>query len=140
MPKPKESKKDLIAIAALVDEYGRLDAELAPLKPKLRRMEAVAKLLRAAVPEKAKADESVMLAGGIFDVALGPREHRTVFAPAATIYRKIGKEVFLEIASVTLKALEEHVHPSVVAELTHKEHVGSRPIDVWPKAIPLRAA
>lgn len=131
MPKAK-TKAD--PLAALVDEYGRLSGELAPIKPKLRRLDAVAKLLRASVPEKVKPEESATLAGIQYEAILGPREERTVIAANAAVYKKLGKDGFLEVAGVTLKALEEHVHPLVVAELTHKERTGSRAIDVRAKA------
>jgi hypothetical protein len=117
----------------LVDEYGELARKLAPHRANLRRFDEVARLLRLAANEK-PADDLVTIAGERYTVFLSHAGMRTVIAPAAKLYDALGKEVFLRVATTTLKALEENVDPLLIAELTHQEQTGSRNITAIAKA------
>lgn len=116
-------------VADLADEYGRLDAELASVREKLKRHEALGKLLRASAADK-PAELPVTIAGAEYEVTLGSASVRTVIVSIPTLYKKLGRETFLQIANVTLKALQETVHPAIVAALTSQERTGPRKIDV----------
>jgi hypothetical protein len=113
----------------LVDEYADLERKLAPHRANLRRFEEIAKLLRLAAVEK-PGKQAVVIAGERHTITLSPAGMKTVIASAAKLYDKLGKEVFLRVATTTLKALEEHADPLVIAELTHQEQTGTRTITV----------
>lgn len=127
-----KSKEQQDATAALVDEYGQLEKELAPLKPKLNRLERLAKSFRQ-LAEEADAAIPVVFAGRDYEITLSARGPRTMVAPMAAVYKKLGKDLFLQVAGVTISALEAHVHPEIVASLTHEEQTGPRKIDVRAK-------
>jgi len=135
----KQTKTPEAAFRDLADEYGALEAELQPWKVKLKRQEELARWLRA-YAQRAPAAEAVVIAGERYEITLSPRENKTVFAPLATLYKRLGKDVFLKVASVTLAALKAHVHPELVAELTRTEPVGPRAIVVRAKAKLAQAA
>lgn len=112
----------------LVDEFGRLDAELSPLKGKLRRMEELAKIVRS-WHDDADPELTVSSAGERFEVVLGPRGMQTrIDVPKA--YRLLGREKFIEAASLTLRALEERLNATAIAALICKERTGARQIVV----------
>jgi hypothetical protein len=123
---------DAIAAQAkqLVDEYGRLDAELSPLKTKIRRMEELAKIIRAwhidADPELC-----VSSSGDKFKVVLGPSGMQTHIKDMSKVFRILGREQFVALASITLRALEQKLNAAAIATLICKERTGSRRIDVY---------
>lgn len=123
----------------LVDEYGELSRKLAPHRANLRRFDEVARLLRLAANEKPGA-EAVTIAGERYDVLLSAAGMKTLIAPAAELFAKLGRETFFRIASTTVKALEENVaDPLVIAELTRQEQSGTRTITAVAKAKAARA-
>ena len=111
----------------LVDEYGRLDAQLSPLKSKIRRFEEIGKIIRSWHVD-ADPELSVTSVGSEYEVVLGPCGNQTHMADAASIYAALGRETFLRCANVTLKALEQHANPATIATLTRKERTGPRSI------------
>ncbi|MGH9345062.1 MAG: hypothetical protein ACRD19_15040 [Terriglobia bacterium] len=125
--------------AALADEYGRLDAELAPLRPKLKRFEALGKLLRVLGHDEPD-DRPVEVAGAEYEVTLSASGWRSIVAPNGKLYKRLGKDTFLAVATVTIKALMEAVHPALVAELVRAEQSGPRRIEVQAKETVAKAA
>ena len=117
----------------LVDEYADLERKLAPYRADFRRFEEVARLLRLAANER-PGHEVVTIGGERYIVTLSPAGMRTVIAPAAVLYDKLGRETFLRIASTTVKALEANATALEIAELTSQEQSGSRTITVAAKA------
>lgn len=111
----------------MVDEFGRLEAELSPIKPKQKRFEDLAKIIRS-WHQNSEPNETLTEEGNEFDAILGPRGMETHFAPASEIYRALGHETFLRCASITVKALEANADAAAVSRLTHKERTGSRPL------------
>jgi hypothetical protein len=101
--KTQKSKPDAL-LAAVVDEIGALEAELAPLKPKAKRLEMLRGALRLAFDARPAA-ESFTCEGDRFVVQLGAKaEKRTV--NGGKLFKRIGAKLFLTVANVTLKALE----------------------------------
>lgn len=126
-------------VAALVDEYGRLEAKLAPYRADLKREEQLAKLLRGAAAE-ADPESPFLVKGERYEVTLGIAGMRTVIAAPRQIMLAIGQKLFLKCANVTLKALEENAHPLQVAKLTSREQTGPRAISVRTKETLAKAA
>jgi len=89
-------------LAAQVDELGALEAELAPLKPRIARAEALRSALRARF-EGSPADAACEARGRRFIAALGPKAtERTV--DVAALGKSIGLKALCTLAKVTLKA------------------------------------
>jgi hypothetical protein len=118
-----EQKKELI------DEYGRLEAELVPTRAKLRRLEELGRVIRT---DAAKADpeQPVTLSGNSYEIVLGAAGMQTKITDMAAAYRLLGREKFLKAASLTLKALEQHADAAAIAALTARERTGPRPLVV----------
>ena len=110
----------------MVDEYGRLEAELAPLKGKLKRLDELSKAIRAC-HENADAEKSVVSIGDEYEVVLGPRGMQTSITDMVQVYKAMGRDKFMAYASITLKALgEAGIDAVVIASLTKKSQTGSR--------------
>jgi hypothetical protein len=141
MPKTKPAPEPGTApkLRALVDEYGALTEKLKPFRADFNRQEAVGKLLRAAAADLAPA-KTLTLTGQAFEVQLGAASLRTVIASPSVVLKKIGQKLFCKVASVTLTALKENVHPLLVAELTHQEPIGPRAIELHARETLAKAA
>jgi hypothetical protein len=131
----KTTKTDRAAVVkarqAVVDEYGALDAELAPAKAKLRRFEELAKTIRGWHADSAPG-LTIIERGETFQVVVGPKAETTILAPAFAICEVLGHERFLEIARTTLGELERTATAEQLDKLTRKDRIGSRSL----KAIP----
>lgn len=110
-------------LAAAVDELGSIEKELAPLAGRIARAEQLKKAIRAQTP-----DATSEIAGEHFVAVLGPRANQTVIHFPALV-KKIGAAAYAKVATVTLKALEEH-WPGHVAAVTSQEPSGSRSLKV----------
>jgi hypothetical protein len=99
-------------LAAAVDELGALEAELAPLKPRLARAEALRSALRARF-EGQPADAACEARGNRFIAALGPKAtERTV--DVAELTKRIGWRAVMPLAKVALNALARLTDPPLV--------------------------
>lgn len=120
------------SLAAQVDELGALEAELAPLKPKLARAEALRKALRerfeGVAPEKA-----CEARGARFIAALGPKAiERTV--DVAKLVKLIGFKAVVPLAKIALNALTRLTGPPQVAAgiaSTVSAATGPRPLKIF---------
>lgn len=126
---PRLTKAQRAQRVAIIDEYGALDQELQPLKPKLRRQTQLAEIIRSWHAES-PADERASSLGEAFEILLGPREFRTHIPDLAAVYRTLGHEQFLQAAAITLKQLEAHLDAAAIATLTEKTRSGTRPLVV----------
>lgn len=133
MPRPSKAIEQAMIEQRkeMVDEYGRLDKELSPLKGKLRRMEDLAKQIRS-WHDDAPALQQVTAAGNEFEVVLSPRTTETRITDLHKVYRWLGRDQFLSLASISLRSLAEKLNAQQVAALTTKEATGYRPISVRP--------
>lgn len=113
----------------LIDEFGRLDAELSPHKGKQRRMEELARIIRS-WHAGSDLEATVSSAGDEYEVVLSAASMQTHISDMAEVYKLLGRQKFIEISSVTLKSLEQAVDSAAYASLTRKERTGSRTIVV----------
>lgn len=111
---------------SIVDEFGQLDAELIPLKGKLRRQEELGKVIRSWHVD-ADAELTVQSTGDDYQVVLGPRGMQTSIGDMREVYKALGHDRFLALASLTLKSLETAgVDAAAIASLTKKDRTGHR--------------
>lgn len=110
-------------LAAAVDELGSIEKELAPLAGRIARAEQLRKAIRQQTP-----DATSEIAGERFVAVLGPRGNQTVIRFPALV-KKIGAAAYAKVATVTLKALEEH-WPEHAAAVTSQEQTGTRSLKV----------
>lgn len=126
---PSEADK---ALAAAVDELGALEAELAPLKPKLARAEALRKTLRDRF-EGEPAEKDCEARGARFIAALGPKAtERTV--DVADLTKRIGWKAVMPLAKIALNALTRLTDPPLVnaAQASIKSGAtGPRPLKIF---------
>ena len=128
----KQMKKQMDAPRkAVVDEYGLLDCALAPVKPRIRRYEELAKTIRG-WHVNTDAAEMIVERGEKFHIVVGPKAETTLLAAAHQIYEMLRHEKFLSIAKVTLGELKLELTVQELETLTRKERQGSRTL----KAIP----
>lgn len=122
------TKTEALARRAVVDEYGDLAAELAPFKAKQTRLDALAKIMRSWYAD-ADAEQAHVVNGDRYQAILGAKGLQT-FVHMAEAFTALGRKKFLAAATLTLKALEEHLPAATVATLTHQERTGSRSLIV----------
>lgn len=121
-------------LAAEVDELGALEKELAPLKPKLARLELLRKSVRTRY-DASPAAESFEATGQRFMVIVGARANESVINYPVLI-KSIGAKLFHAIAKTTLKALEEHVPCAVRAACITVEPIGTRSLKTFERGTP----
>lgn len=115
----------------MIDELGALEKELAPLAGKIARIECLRRNIRAQVPDSVAAHASYELAGERFVACIGPKGFQTSINAFALV-KRIGVAAYAKIATVTLRALEQH-YPGDVAYVTGKERTGPRSLTVMER-------
>ena len=132
MAAPRKSKQTAPAVsplAAMVDELGALDRELAPLAPKTSRSESLRKAIRAHF-DQAPAAENQTADGIRFQVLLGARENVSS-VDVAKLAGIIGTKETLAIVGCTLKALKQY--PEAAAAVVSYSPTGTRPLTIVEK-------
>jgi hypothetical protein len=124
-------------LRAIADELGELERELAPLKSKIARADALRKLLRGAYSCEA-AGESFLVEGGRWVVQLGPKENEST-VDKARLVALIGLKDAYGLATISLKALELAT-PAVRAAVVTTHATGSRKIHLFPAPAPAPVA
>jgi hypothetical protein len=119
-------------LAALVDEIGALEAALAPHKPQYTRLDKLRKDLREQYAA-ADATMAIDIEGAEYQARLGPCGIETVVS-IPKLLKLIGGKLFQKIATVSLKAIEEHCLAGTKGAVTSLEQIGPRGLKVWKKA------
>lgn len=132
MAKPKPAVSQF---AALADELGALEKEMAPFAQKLARIDALRKALREAAKDQAAANMPWTVYGTHFLAILGPRAaERIINFPA--LIKRIGAGRFSRFAKCTLKDLEANVDPATVAAVVTTDATGSRSLKTFERGTP----
>ena len=115
--------------AALADEFGSLDQQIALLKPAMKRHDVLRKMFqdRYSLSDPA---QSFSLPGRKFTVQVGPRNEERQVISIGNVFALLKKDVFLRACSITLKKLEALVTPEQLETLVRKARTGTRPVDV----------
>ena len=112
--------------SAIVDEYGALVSQIAPWKQNLTRVEELAKIIRGWYAEK-NGEEFFVETGARYQATLGVKQLQTrIDVPGA--WKALGRKLFLQVATVTQKALEANLPVDALSALLAKERTGSRPL------------
>jgi hypothetical protein len=119
-----------LTLAQIIDELGALEAEVAPLNPKLTRI----KVLRDSIREryaKQAADKDFVAEGTRYAVAIGACAWETEI-DRNKLFKRIGKLAFLKWCGFTVKALK-NFDPEVAELVITKAQTGTRSLDVMAK-------
>lgn len=119
--------KTPVDYAALADEWGELRRRIDLLKPDQARIKAVEALLQPLL-DLQPADMPMTLNGLVYQLQVSPCEHQTKINDIAEVRRAMTAAAFLEIVSVTLKALKPVVSEFKFLQLTTTARTGSRSI------------
>lgn len=116
---------------AIIDEFGKLDAEIAAFKPKLQRHQELRETILAwhqALPAAQSAEE----AGKTCKVLVMPRDNERVITVEGKrkLYRLWGASDFLERCKIALKQLPDPKDPG--GKYTAQERTGPRHLKVIP--------
>jgi hypothetical protein len=120
-------------MAAQVDELGALEKEFAPLRPKLARIDALRKAIRAQF-DSAPAASPFEAKGDKFIVLIGPRAMERSINPAKLI-KAIGLKLYASIARLTLGDLEANVAPEIVAGVVTSANTGARSLKTLERGL-----
>ena len=130
MPKSrltKEPKTD--PVAAIVDELGALETELAPFAAKIARIETLRKALRACYAD-APADQEFTAEGAEFAYLVGEKALERHITSMAAVYKAVGRAQFLARCGFALK----HIDELGLGHLVEKARTGSRSLKLTEKA------
>jgi len=133
---PRSNPAQDASIAKLVDEIGDLDRELSPiLTPefvaRIKKVQALRKQLRDKY-DGAQADRFYTAAGERYEVVLGARKNET-HIHTSRLFDRVGRDVFLRIATVNERALEEECDKGIVRAVCEMRATGRRPLKVTEK-------
>lgn len=129
----QQKEAEALRRKTLIDEYGRLEAAVAPHKATIRRLEELGKAIRAWYAD-ADPEQGVTLDGAAYAITLGPCGFQTSITSLAEVYLRLGHAKFLAACSMTIKQLESKLPASEVLALTKRERTGSRQIVTAAKA------
>lgn len=116
-------------LAAQIDELGAIEEQLAPLKPKIKRAEALRKVIAAAVEDPA---DSKKFDGTRFCALVGARQNQRFIKSMPGLFKLIGKTAFLEVCRVTLDAVEKLVgNEGELAKLIGTAQTGPRDVKTY---------
>jgi hypothetical protein len=112
-----------------VDELGALEAELATVRVKLRRVETLRELIRKQF-EKKPAAKSFEARGAKYFATLGACAWQSEIDYNA-VKKALGLAGYAAIAKPTLKVLEETLPPDVLARVVAYDYRGARPLKTF---------
>lgn len=123
------SSDPAVLLAQHVDELGALEAELAPVRVKLRRVETLRDLIRKQF-EKKPAGKSFEARGRKYFATLGACAWQSE-VDYNQVVKALGLAGYAKIAKPTLKVLEETLPPDVLARVVSYDYRGARPLKTF---------
>jgi hypothetical protein len=111
--------------AKLIDEYGELCRQLDEIKPVILRHKELGSMLQSWYVD-APADQPATAQGRLYTLQISPRDNQTTITDIRKVYRVLGVSRFLELCSITLKAVKENVTPKVYEGLIETHRTGFR--------------
>lgn len=124
-----------VKVIAIVDEFGEIDRLVKAFAPTLRRHEELKKQIQSLAADK-PAEVDVSLDGRLYQVQISARKLERKIVDVPRVFVMLGKKRFLELCSMTLKALESAITPDRFAEIVVEDRTGSRTITAVAKASP----
>ena len=119
--------------AALIDEYGRLDARIAELKPVSKRHEELRRILLGWYEDE-DGTATYEPAGADYVLTVGPRAERRSVVDMRAVVDRIGLDAFLPLISISFEKLDSVILPEDQVEFVRKAPTGPRQLRVTAKA------
>ena len=134
-PTPQPSR------AQLVDEFGELDRQVTEFAPIARRHRSLQDEIRSWYSDTPR-DQAATAEGHVYNVQVSPRSEERQFSLAAKvkIFAALKKQRFLELCSLTLKAVEMELGETYVDLNVSKDRTGSRKLIPVLKSAATQAA
>lgn len=121
-------KTDVAAArAAIVDEFGRVDSQLGPLK---KRHEQLRKEILGWLPAGTLPDAVVTQAGNTHVVQIGAKGVERTLSGIAKLFEKIGKTQFLKLCKFPLAAFDALIPEDEQKRFVTEEQTGARKVTV----------
>jgi len=111
----------------LIDEFGSLDRQVQKFKSVADRHKVLKEQILGFC-EELPAEKPTSFAGLQYEVSIGARQVQRCIVDMAKVYRAIGKDQFLEVCGLTLKALERELGTTVAAGHLEDRHTGPRKV------------
>lgn len=119
-------------IAALVDELGDIERELAPFKAQIKRAEVLRSTIRGAYKGHDPA-ASFSVEGVRWRALLTACGNESII-DLPKLFRLAGETLFVECVSASLKTLEQKCAPAIVGAVVSTRQSGSRSLVLTPVA------
>jgi hypothetical protein len=116
----------------MIDEFGELDRIMKLHEAKRARYEFLKRLIKSWF-DQAPADADGAVEGEVYRLHLSARERERRIRDMRELVDRIGLDKVLELASVSLSALEDLLGKTGVSALTVEARIGSRRIRAVPK-------
>lgn len=125
------AETDSQRIAALIDELGGLEKQIAPHKPAIARIEVLRKSLQAHFA-KHPAHQSTTAEGKKYSLHASARKMASL-VDAAKLFARLPKEIFFALARFALQDIEKHCAADVRAAAVSLAQTGPRVLTVIEK-------
>lgn len=119
--------------AAIIDEFGELQRRVDEFRPVAERCTALARTIASWYADE-PAGESFVEEGRYYSVQISPRTIKRTVVNMPKLYALLGKAKFLELATVTLAAIDKHVAAPLHAKIIRAEMTGERRVKAVAKA------
>ena len=127
------------ARARIIDELGKLDAELAAMKPKKERADALKTQIQSWADAEFPATQAALYEGKKYAVQVSAKPNKQRIRSMELIFAFLGRLKFLSCCSFTLKAAADNLEPSQYNEAVALElNVGDRTVRPVRRALPVR--
>jgi hypothetical protein len=118
----------------MIDEYGRLDADVKAFAPKARRHKELAEQIRAGYDDS-PADEEFTAEGNRFVVTAGMKRIEAEIVSMDAVKKRLGLARFLKFCSFALKTLKDLVTAEEYQQLVKQDRTGYRHLSVMEKSM-----
>lgn len=112
---------------AVIDELGRLEAEIDKLKPKVERAKVLDREI-AQWCDHLPPDQEKAIDGEHYAAVVSRRDNQRRIVSLGKIFRTVGQAKFLEKCTLTLKALDSLIHREKQAGFVTEERTGKRTV------------
>ena len=118
--------------AAIIDEYGKLDAELNAMKPKEKRHEQLRKAIMSWSADLA-ADEAAELQGSRYSVQISACSMARKIRSMIKLKARLGQKIFFDLCRLSLEELDKRIPVPEIEQFVETTQTGRRSLVVIPK-------
>ena len=135
--KAKQTGPSRAEVAAMVDELGSIEQRLKLVAGDVKRGDEIKKQLRALM-DNSPADAEASFPGETYVAIVSARRFEKIVDTAAA-WKTLGPRLFVSIARLTVKALEDNVPLMKRAKLISEERTGPRIVSTAFRHVPQEA-